>query len=180
MMNPLMRVLIVIAIASLVGTVHAQTVSWKYLDAGWAGADPDRGSSENGFLVDGAVDLGKVPIHLFGEFNDLGPHNVWQLGGGWHGLLGERADLFADGAFYDADVDDGFRIRFGVRWMLTERFELNGFLAWTDLDLTDNQSLAGNVVYDFTKRFGIGGGVEWGDSYNSARAFARFHFGARP
>ena len=178
-MNSAPRILLVIAIGFLAGTIHAQTVNWKYVEGGWATVDPDRGSREDGWILGGAVDLGKVPIHLFGEFNNLGDIDIWQLGGGWHGLLGERADLFADGAFYDADVDDGFRIRFGVRWMLTKRLELNGFLSWTELDLSDNKSVAANAIFDFTKRFGVGGGIEWGNNWTSARVFARFNFGPR-
>jgi hypothetical protein len=166
-------------IVLLAGAVHAQTVNWNYAEGGWANVDPDGGSSEDGWFLGGAFELKKAPIHFFGEFNDLGDIDIWQLGGGWHGALGKRADLFADGAFYDADVDDGFRVRFGVRWMLSQRLELNGFLSWTELDLSDNKSFAANAIFDFTKRFGVGGGIEWGDNFNSARVFARFNFGPR-
>jgi hypothetical protein len=172
-------ILFVIALVFLAGTAHAQSVHWKYVQAGWGSVDPDRGTREDGLLVGGAFDLTKVPIHIFGEFNDLGRNDVWQLGGGWHGLLGQRADLFADGAFYDADVDDGFRVRFGVRWMLNPRLELNGYLSWTELDFSDNKSASVNAVFDFTNRFAIGGGFEWGDNFNSARVFGRFNFGQR-
>jgi len=178
-MNRLLRALSIVVCVCATGAIHAQTVNWKYVDVGWAGVDPDRGSSENGLLLGGAFDLGKAPIHLFGEYNDLGSNNVWQLGGGWHGLLGERADLFADGAFYDADVEDGFRVRFGVRWMVLERLEVNGFLSWVDLDLTDNKSFAANAIFNLAKRVGIGGGIEWGDNFNSGRVFARFNFGRK-
>ncbi len=161
------------------GTVQAQTVNWKYAEGGWATLDPDGGSREDGWFVGGSGDLGKLPLHIFGEFSDLGPIDVWQLGIGWHGLFGERADLFADGAFYDADLDDGFRVRFGVRWMVTKRLELNGFLSWLELDFGDNKSVAANAIFDFTKRFGVGGGIEAGDEFNSGRVFARFNFGPR-
>ena len=77
------------------------------------------------------------------------------------------------------DVEDGFKVRFGVRWMVAKRVELNGYLAWTDLDFSDNASAAFNGIFDLTKRFGIGGGFEWGDNWKSARVFARFNFGPR-
>jgi hypothetical protein len=166
-------------VALLAGTVHAQTVGWNYVEGGWGTLDPDRGSREDGWFVGGAVGLGKLPLHVYGEFGDFGPLDQWQIGFGWHGLLGKRADLFADGAFFDADIDDGFKIRFGVRWMLLKRLELNGNLAWTELDFTDNQSAAVNAIFDFTKRFGVGGGIEGGSDVNSARVFARFNFGSR-
>ena len=174
-----MRILLVIGIVLLSGAVHAQTVNWKYVEGGWGAVDPDHGSSENGWFVGGAVDLGKAPIHLFAEFGDFGRLDNWQVGGGWHGLLGKRADLFADGAFYDTNADDGFTIRFGARWMLSKRLELNGNLAWTELDFSDNKSAVVNAIFDLTKRFGIGGGIEWGDNWSRARVFARFNFGPR-
>ena len=180
-MRGLTKILMVVVVVLVAGTVHAQTVNWKYVEGGWATLDPDYGSREDGWFVGGAFDLGKLPLHFFGNFAnyDFGDFDldVWQVGGGWHGLLGERADLFADGAFYDMDIDDGFKIRFGARWMVTKRFELNGYLAWTELDFSDNKSASGNVVFDFTKFFGVGGGVEVGDDYDTARVFARFNFG---
>jgi hypothetical protein len=171
--------LLLIAIAFVVGTVHAQTVNWKYVEGGWLNFDPDAGSSEDGLFLGGAVDLGKAPFHLYGQFGDIGDLDLVQVGGGWHGLLGERADLFADGAFYDIDVEDGFKVRFGVRWMVSQRLELNGNLAWTELDFSDNRSAAANGIFDLTKRLGVGGGFEWGDNFSVARIFARFNFGPR-
>jgi hypothetical protein len=173
------KILPIVAVVFLTGAVHAQTVSWNYAEGGWGTVDPDGGSREDGWFVGGSGALGKVPIHIFGEYSDFGQLEIWQAGAGWHGLLGERADLFADGAFYDTDVDNGFRIRFGVRWMVTKRFELNGNLAWTDLDLSDNASAAVNVIFDVTKRFGVGGGIEWGDEFSTGRVFARFNFGKK-
>jgi hypothetical protein len=178
-MNRVLGIVLALAVVCFAETVQAQTINWKYAEGGWATFDPDRGSREDGWFLGGAFDLGKLPIHLFGEFGDYGQLDIWQVGGGWHGLLGERADLFADGAFYDIDVDDGFRIRFGARWMVLKRLELNGYLAWTELDLSDNKSAAVNGIFDLTNRFGIGGGVDWGDNYTTARVFARFNFGPR-
>jgi len=178
-MRRALTILLVTMAAVAAATAQAQTIDWKYAEAGWTTVDPDRGSSENGWFLGGAFDLGKVPIHLFGEFADYDSANVWQVGGGWHGLLGERADLFADGAFYDADVENGFRVRFGARWMVTKRFEVNGHLSWLDLDFSDNKSAAVGLVANLGARFGIGGTYEWGDNFNFGRVFARFNFGAR-
>lgn len=172
------RILLVAVVVFLAGTAQAQTVNWKYVEGGWGTFDPDQSSSDDGWFVGGAVDLGKVPIHLFADFADFGL-DIYQVGGGWHGLLGEKADLFADGAFYDADIQDGFKVRFGVRWMLSKRLELNGNLAWTDLDFSDNKSITANAIFDLTARFGIGGGIEWGDNWKIARLYARFNFGPR-
>ena len=173
------RVLLATAMVLLVGMVHAQTVNWKYVEGGYGGVDPDWKSKESGWFVGGAFDLGKAPIHFIADFANFGNFDIWQVGGGWHGLLGERADLFADGTFYDADVDDGFRIRFGVRWMVSKRIEVNGNLAWTELDLSDAKTIAGNAIFDFSKRLGVGGGLEYGDNFKAARGFVRFNFGQR-
>lgn len=178
-MKVAVKITLAIALALVFGAVQAQTVSWKYVEGGYGGVDPDWGSKENGWLVGGAFDLGKIPIHFMGDYASFGKYDIWQIGGGWHGLLGERADLFADGTFYDVDVDDGFKIRFGVRWMVTKRIEINGNLAWTQLDLTDIQSIAGNAIFDFSKRFGVGGGLEYGDKFKSARVYIRVNFGPR-
>lgn len=174
-----LRTLLVVAVVVLVGTVQAQTINWSYAEGGWGTLDPDRGSSENGWFLGGAVDLGKLPLHLMAEFGDFGDLDIWQIGGGWHGLLGQKADLFADGAFYDADVDDGFKVRFGARGMLSPRLELNGYLYWTELDFSDNKGAAVNVIFGLSERFGLGGGIEWGDNFSAGRIFARYNFGPR-
>ena len=178
-MNGRHRILLGIAIVFLAGSVHAQTVSWNYAEGGWGTLDPDRGDREDGWFLGGMGAPGKLPIHIFGEYGDFGRLDNWQVGVGWHGLFGKRFDLFADGAFYDADVEDGFKIRFGVRWMVAKRIEVNGNLFWTDLDLSDAKGIAGNAIFDFSKRFGVGGGIEYGDNFKAARGFVRFNFGQR-
>lgn len=166
------------AVMLAVGTTQAQEVNWKLVEAGYVNLDPDNGQSEDGWFIGASWGFIKW-LHVFGEFGDLGPIDESQLGAGWHGLLGERADLFADAAFYDIDVDDGIRARFGVRWMVAKRFEFDGYLAWTDLNLVDNSSVGVNVIWDFAKRAGVGVNYEWGDEYSTGRAFIRYNFGQR-
>jgi hypothetical protein len=178
-MKHVSRMVVVLAMVLLAGAAQAQEINWKFVQGGWSNIDPDRGSSENGWFVGGSADLGKVPVHLFADFASYDNIDVWAIGGGWHGLLGKRADLFADAALYDADYDDGYRLRFGVRWMVLKRLEVNGNIFWTNLDLTDNEGAGVNAIFDFTKRFGVGGGFEWGDEFGFARAFVRFNFGPR-
>ena len=156
---------------------EAQTINWNYVEAGLTGIDPSGRSSENGVFVAGSGQFIKI-LHAFGEFGDLGPINQWQVGVGWHGLFGKRADLFADGAYYDVDFDSGAKIRFGARWMILKRIEINGNFAWTNLRRT-NESFAANAIWDFSKRFSLGGGFEWGDELSAARVFVRFNFGQR-
>lgn len=178
-MSSVCRISLVVAVLALSLPAYSQTVGWTYLEGGWGRVDPDGGSAENGWFGGVSVALGKLPLHVFGEYGNFDPLDNWQAGGGWHGLLGKKADLFADAAYYDADVDDGFKVRFGVRWMIVDWFELNGNLQWTDLDIRDNRGAAVNVVFGLGKWFSLGTGGEWGDEVDTYRAFARFYLGRR-
>ena len=87
-MNRATGLLFLMIVTLLAGTAHAQTVNWKYAEGGWALLDPDRGSSENGWFLGGAFDLGKLPLHFFAEISDYGPLEIWQVEE--IGLLGSR------------------------------------------------------------------------------------------
>ena len=174
----MLTILIVLSVGA--GAVRAQSPGWKYVEGGLWSVNPDRGSSVDGWFLGGAFELGSATrFHLFAELGELDSNNQWSVGGGWHGLLGQRADLVAEGAFVDADSVDGFRVSGGVRWMLLRRLELNGFVNYVDLDSTDQTSLRIGAIFDFAKRFGVGGSYEAGDDFDTARAFVRFNFGAR-
>jgi hypothetical protein len=155
---------------------NVSEVSWTYFEGGIANFKPDGRRDQTGLFGGGSIGLGVVPIHVFAEIGSLDEIDTLQLGAGWHGLLGPKADLFADLSYYDIDYDDGLRLRFGGRWMVLERLELNGYLSWTELDL-NNRSIAFNGVYNITKRFGIGGGVDVGNKFTTTRLFARYNFG---
>lgn len=170
-------ILLVVALALFSGTVQAKSISWKYAEFGWGRFDPDRGNEENGWFAGGSVNFG--PIHVFGDYGDFGPLDNWQVGAGWHGLLGKRADLFADAAFYDVDYDDGIKVRFGARWLILDWFELNGNLAWTELGDFRNYSALVNTIFELGNHFALGVGYEWGDELSTARAYARIYFGSR-
>ncbi|HXV75965.1 MAG TPA: hypothetical protein VD788_06545 [Candidatus Polarisedimenticolaceae bacterium] len=162
------------------GPSWAQTVSWNLVDAGVWQIDPDSADRDEGWFAGGSFELGrKTRFHVLGEYGDFGDFGLWQLGGGWHGLLGDRADLFADLSFSDADTEDGFKLRFGVRWSVLARLELNGNVGWTDLDFNENESLAVNGIWSFHKRIGVGAGYEAGSEFNLVRAFVRFRFGSQ-
>jgi hypothetical protein len=176
-----LRVLVTLVVLSAgAGAVLAQSPGWKYVEGGLWNVNPDRGSSEDGWFLGGSWELGKeTRFHVFAEAGDLDSNTQWSVGGGWHGLLGERADIVAEGAFVDADEVDGFRVAGGVRWMLLRRLELNGWVNYVDLDSTDQTSFEVGAIFDLTKRFGVGGSYDWGDDFDTTRVFVRFNFGAR-
>ncbi len=156
--------------------VEAASPRYKYIEGGWLKVDPDQIGSENGFFFGGMFDLRS--FHFFGEYGDPGNFEVWQAGGGWHGLFGERLDLVLQAAFIDFDFDDGLRLSAGIRWMLLEQLEVNGFIHHTDLDkFSDQDTIALNGIWDLTPRFGVGAGFEGGDDIDTIRAFARFNLG---
>jgi hypothetical protein len=181
--NSVSVVVVVIASILLVGGVgHAQDEApaprYTFVEAGWLYVDPDKASSDNGWFAGVSVGLAKN-FQVFGEYGDPGDFESWNVGGGWHGLLGRRADLVAQAAYVDADFDDGFRLQFGVRWMVIRPLEINGFLNYTDLDLTDSTAVAVNGIFLFGKTVGVGAGYEAGDDGDTARAFVRFNIGKK-
>lgn len=154
----------------------AQSPHYTFVEVGWLQADPDGGSSEDGWFAGGSVGLSHS--QFFAEYDDLSSSEAWELGGGWHGLLGDRADLVAQVSFADFESEDGFKITGGVRWMLLERLEVNGFVNYLDVDSSDDTSLEINAIWNFAKRFGVGGDYEDGDELNWLRAFVRFNLGS--
>lgn len=172
--------LILIVLVPGIGAALAQAPAWKYVEGGLTSVNPDGADSEDGPYIGGSWELGKeTRFHVFAEYGDLGDFDQWSVGGGWHGLLGERADVVAEAAFVDIYDVDGFRVSGGLRWMLLKRLELNGWVNYNDLDDTDQTSFEIGAVFDFTKRFGVGGSYDWGDDWDTSRAFLRFSFGAR-
>ena len=113
------------------------------------------------------------------EIGQLGSSNTWEIGGGWHGLLGRRADLVASGSWVDLDVEDGFKVSIGIRWMVLRRLELNGFLNYANLDFSNTASGEVNGIWNFARRWGVGAGFLLGDDRAISRAFVRFNFGKR-
>ena len=180
-MRVTLRTLLVLTVVALVfGAAQAQTVSWKYAEAGYTSLNPDGATSQDGPYIGGTWEFGKeTKFHVFGEYGDLGDFDQWSVGGGWHGLLGERADVVAEAAYVDIYDVDGFRISGGLRWMLLKRLELNGWVSYSDMDTVDQTSIKIGGIFDFTKRFGVGGSYDWGDDWDTTRAFVRFNFGAR-
>lgn len=147
-----------------------------YIEAGWLKTEPDSGGDEKGGFIGGSFEVGEQ-FHFFGEFADAGPLSIWEAGGGWHGLFGERLDLVAQASIVDYDIEDGWRISGGIRWLITRRLEVTGLLNHTEFGSVDDQSFEVNGVWNFFRAFAVGGGFESGDEFDWVRVFARFNFG---
>jgi hypothetical protein len=172
---------IALALVLVSGTVAAQEPNYNLIDGGVWNLNPDGASSEDGWFLGGGFEVKsrKARFHIGAEIGKLGSSNAWELGGGWHGLLGKRADLVASGRWVDLDVEDGFKVSIGVRWMVLRRLELNGFLNYANLDFSNTASAELNGIWDFARRWGVGGGYLQGDDRAAARVFLRFNFGKR-
>jgi hypothetical protein len=127
--------------------------------------------------------------HVFGEYRraDLDDgtgfgQKAWWVGGGWHGLLGKRADLVAEAAYVDAKIgtslgsiaDDGVRLSAGLRFLPIKLLELNGFYNYADIEMpTYDDSYEINVLLKLWW-FRLGAGYERFDNASEARIFARY------
>ena len=106
-MSRMKYVLVLVAALLAPSLVLAQGESpkWGYIEAGYTDFNPDEGSSDDGWFAGGSMNLFKH-FHLVAEYNDVGGYTFWNAGGGWHGLLGEKADLFAQVMWANIEVED--------------------------------------------------------------------------
>jgi hypothetical protein len=179
---------VVFAVASM---AQAAEPPWIYVEGGYLVNDPDLegiDSSETGdnWFV-GGMGGGKM-WHVFvdyqqGDFVDGVDNKNWKLGVGWHGLLGERADLVADGAYLKNDEpfdDSGWQARIGVRWRIIKLVEVAGFVSYVDFSDLDSDTVGELQALLYVWRIGIGlsyeGGGDVADQYG---AFLRFNFGKK-
>src|SRR5262245_52266834 len=94
-MSKLRVVLVLSAVLMAPGLARAQgdAPKWGYVEAGYIDLDPDEGLSDDGWFAGGSMQLFKM-FHLVAEYDAVGDYTFWNAGGGWHGLLGKKADLF--------------------------------------------------------------------------------------
>ena len=158
---------------------------YTYVEAGYVDFDPDAGVSDDGAYAEGSLRIFRN-FHLLAEYNDVGDFTFWSAGGGWHGLLGEKADLFAEILWDDVDVDsttadvsdDGYEVSGGIRWNLLKWLELKGQINRVDLDKAGDDTLAEveAMVSILKGRLGLGANYEFGDN-DTLKVFGRFSFG---
>jgi len=182
--------IIAVGVTLLMSTAAlAQSPRWTFVEAGYMDLDPDVGDSADGWFVGGNFGLKDLPVHFLAQYNEAsfsgGDTDAWLLGGGWHGLLGDRADLLAELAYGDRGFDpDGggsfsesfWTVRAGVRWLVLPILELDGFVARTEPDDSDSfTDYEVDAIFQL-KRIGLGIGYNVGDDVDTAKAFVRWNF----
>jgi hypothetical protein len=152
--------------------------SYKFVEGGYFKIEDGSSSdSESGWFA-GAMFGGKR-WQAFVEYDDASDISLLFIGGGWHGLLGEKADVVAQISYLDASSsggsdESGYRATGGVRWQLIKILELGGYFHYTDLDGGD-EAFELEAVFTFG-RIGVGASYET-DDVDITKAFVRWNFG---
>ena len=184
-MAKLRGVLVLAAILMVPGMAMAQADAprWSYVEAGYIDFDPDSGLSDDGWFAGGSMQIFKN-VHLVAEYQNIGQYTFWNAGGGFHGMLGEKADLFGQIMWANVDIEDsdvsedGYNLEGGIRWKIIKWFELRGQVNWLDYgDAGDDTTVEVGALFSFINdRMGVGASYESGDN-ETARAYFRFNFG---
>ena len=188
MMKKLVPVMAVVLCAT--GLTFAQSDKgmprWSYAEAGFIDFNPDEGVSDDGFFAGASFGFLKM-IHVFAEYDDVGDYTFWNAGAGWHGLLGDPADLYAQVVWNDVKVDtgagdvsdDGYEVGAGIRWKFLKWLEANGEVNWVDFDEGgDDVGVKVGVLFTFLgDKLGAGASYEVVNEADQLRAFARWNFG---
>lgn len=173
---------------------RAETIDWTYIEAGYVSLNIDNIDLDNldddagGWFGGFSLGLGKN-FHLLGRYEERSTDRLsldidrWALGLGWHGLLGESADLVVDAAYVDAKLgpleDHGYMGRGGIRWRPFKLFEIGAFARFEDLgDLDDDVVYQANVLVHLF-RLGIGLQYETQKDIDSYNAFLRLNLGPK-
>ena len=169
----------------------AEEVNYRYVEGGYLNVDVDDldGSGDN-YFVDGS--FGGKWWHITGYYQngDLGPdfsQDLWRFGFGWHGLLGDKADVIGEADYVDQSIDGpggssesdtGYRLVGGVRWVPFKLLELDGFANYNDIENDSDLSYEARGIINIW-RLGFGAAYEKFDNADQWNAFVRFNFGRR-
>ncbi len=162
---------------------------YSYVEAGYNEVDVDKPS---GILDDSSGEFAGISFsigkkyHGFGRYisNTIDDSDIdlkdTIVGVGWHGGLGEKADLVMEVAWIDqerGDFDeDGYFGRVGFRWRLIKLVEVGGWIRYQDVGVVEDEVYELNAMVHLW-RLAIGLGLESQDENDTYNAFARFNFG---
>jgi hypothetical protein len=195
----LLGVLALLALA-MPGTAQAQAQAqpyYTYVEGGYVGVNPESGDeildSGKGWFIGTSVRLQR--FHTFLEYRDASidttldeavDQTQWLIGGGWHGLLGNPADLVVEVGYINSDFSLGFEsgsgngyfVNGGVRWRIIQPFEVDAFATYADLGgERDSEMVYRLDAIAFIKVFGIGASYQKADRADSYDLFLRFNLG---
>jgi len=191
-MRTLSRTIVLGCIALALGVapaLAADKVNYRYLEGGYLSVDvDDLDSSGDNWFVDGSFGGSWWHINAYYSNGDLGPdysQDLWRIGFGWHGLLGDKADVIGEFDYVDQSVDGpgsndsdtGYRIVGGVRWVPFKLLELDGFANYNDVSSSDLSFEARGIINIW--RLGFGAAYEKFDEADQWNAFVRFNFGRK-
>lgn len=160
---------------------------WSFVEAGYMDFNPDNGLSDNGWYAGGSAKI--AMFHIFAEYDDIGNYTFWNAGFGWHGLLGEPADLYFQAQWNDVKVDsqngapsvsdDGYEVSGGVRWKILKWLEVKGQANWADYsDAGDDWSGDVGVLFSILNdRLGFGADYLLAGENETVRGYVRWSFG---
>jgi hypothetical protein len=185
------KLILVIAVLTLGALpVLAAEPNYRYVEGGYLSVDVDDldGSGDNYFLG-GSFGGSWWHIPVYYAKGDLGPdfeQTTWRVGFGWHGLLGDKADVIGEADYVDQsidgpgpdDSDTGYRLVGGVRWVPFALLELDGFANYNDVGSESDISWEARGIINIW-RLGFGADYEKFDDSDQWNAFIRFNFGER-
>lgn len=168
---------------------RAEAPNYSYVEGGYLNInEDDLSSSGDNYFLGGSVGLGKH-FHVIGYYTngDLGPdvkQDYWRAGFGWHGLLGEKADIVGEAYYVEqtidgpgpSDTNDGYRVVGGIRWLPIKFFELDGFANFNDVNSSTDTTWEARGIFNIW-RLGFGADYEKFDTADQWNAFVRFNFG---
>jgi len=180
---PLMAIL---CVSGLAMAQDKEPPKWTYVQAGFVDFNPDEGPKDDGWFAGGSIGFLKM-IHVFAEYDGIGDTTFWNAGAGWHGLLGDPADVYAQVEWNDVKVDvpggdvsdNGYEVAAGVRWKFLKWLEGMGEVNWSDFDEAGSD-VGGKVGVLFTflgDKLGAGASYEVINNADQLRVFARWNFG---
>jgi hypothetical protein len=164
---------------------QAEPPKWGYIEAGYIDFTPDEGADDNGGFAAGSFKLGKN-FHILAEYDDVGDYTFWNAGFGWHGLFGDKADLYAQALWANIDIgntdvnENGTELQAGVRWKIIRWFELKVQANWVDYGgdfSSDTTGEVGALFVFFKDKMGVGADWSGGGDADTTRVFFRFNFG---
>ena len=181
-------VLFTFVMACVTGVVYAQGPNYTYVEFGYGDAEIDSTVDVSGDVWFIGGSFGLKNVHFFGRYAQIEfdldiEETSWGLGVGYHGLLGEKADLVAELSYVDGEIDSfivdfddtGYLASAGLRWLPIPLVELNGFVDRVEYDeLGGETSYRASAILNIGP-FGLGLGYETEDAGDTAVAFFRIN-----